>query len=438
MDAEAPPQTDHRRFRPRTIKWCWIAAITAVATLGTMLATGWRIGSPELLVVTATTIFIAWLVVGIWMSRGKFRILSMLLVCAIVAILSSTLIPRMRTATAHRRLLADVTAAGGKVAISKQKNVELDGWTKMHQGFMVPKMFSPYLKYIEGGVVSSLVIPADLVTSDRLRNVNFEKNVSVKVIFQGTKRDYKALASLLDRTKPSIRKVICKRITVEDGELLAASTYGTSAVFEGDLKPEDLQNLLISTPIEIFVDGKCKLSELNWTGKTVHIYNSVSLHLQNLDCPATFFQSLRTDSQCPIDLRIQNCILDPDAWEAVSDLEMSSLKLEASHPKVDQMVTNLKNKNLTDLKLIEPETDDFNLREFSKIGTLLAFEFPYPMQRETLKWFVLNNPRLDDILCAQSVVDGTQNRSVLRLRRAQLVNMFKLQEMESVSKNEFP
>ncbi len=431
METNVDLQSDRRKqFRPRTIKWCWIAAITVVATIGTMLVTGWRIGSPELLVVTATTLFFSWLIVGILQSRGKFRILSMLVVCAIVAILSSTLIPRMRVARAHKKLVSKVMEAGGVVLIAGHRNTESNGWVLSGQGIILPKIFAPLTNYLEGGVVEGLTIPVDLIDDEMANNIRFSKTPQLFFVFKGVKRNYKAIEKLIRAsTRDDYLIVQCSRLQPDDAKFLSTLGLRILITYTADaqqLNPVKLdyrelqQVAIMAKPTHISLASGVVISEEGWEDSNIKFKSDFGISLNGQQCNAAFINALNS-SEHSLTLSLAFCQLSDEGWTSLSELDrLHSLALNNCGPTEIQLLELRRCKTLRILSIIEPKISDSSLQELSKVGSLVGLYLPFVRQRETLRCFLENNPKLSSVSFPCGVLEGTSDTSILTILRAKL------------------
>jgi len=430
MDTKVALQTDRRKqFRPRTIKWCWISSITVVGTLGAMLVTGWRIGSPELLVVTVATLCISWLIVGIVQSRGKFRILSMLVVCAIVAILSSMVIPRMRIAAAHRRLVSKVTDAGGSVMTTGRRNSELNGWVVSNQGLILPKIFSPVINYLEGGVVERLTIPVDLIDDELVKETRFSKRPYFCLIFRGTHRDYKAIEALIRAASRDTHLFIdFSNLAPDDTAFLTSLRMRLLFTFRVDphalhtkeIGFKEMQAALNAEPAEITIPSGITIASNGWDQSKLRFQSETGIGLIGQKCNAAFLNALNSDERM-LDLRLISCQLNNEEWNSLSNLNcLKRLTLTNCSPTENQLLQLMRIKTLKSLSITEPSIGDSCLQELSKIGTLTGVYLPYIRQQDTLCHFLQNNHSLRNFTFPQGVLEGTNDPRLLEIQRSKL------------------
>ncbi len=417
---------DRNRFNRRTIKWLYIAFVTASIAIITMLATGWTIESAELFVVTSVSLIITWLVVTIWQSRGRFRIVSMLVLCTVVALLVSTLLPRMRTAAAHRRLMTEVTRAGGFVSIVGGRSREMSGWVMSSSGIVLPKLFSPVLNYLEGGAVDQLHVPAYLIDRTLFDNSKFSKRPRLTLVLEGKYRDYEAIRKLIAKASTEILEVECSRLSNDDAQFLAKLqvpfflTYKPDAKqINGNLITVDQMRLAISAgPEYISFETGVVIDDTGWEIADLQRDSELSIIFHGQNGIGKLLASLQSNDY-PTKFSLNSCQLDDADWTSISNLDhVTGLGLRGCSPTENQLSRLLRMTTLEYLQLTEPNISDACLRQLSKLGRLKQVNIPFVQEQETLRCFLVNNPRLESISCPRGIFEGNGDMTIVyKLRR---------------------
>ncbi len=379
--------------------------------------TGWRIGSPELLVVTATTLFFSWVIVGIVQSRGKFRIVSMLVLCTVVAILSSTLVPKMRTAAAHKRLMSELITAGGTVRISGRfPSSESDGWLMARDGYAIPKLLEPLYEFVEGGEVRELEIPMDIVRDDLFHGVRFAEECHVTLIMRGKLRNRDGLARLVQITKPDYIYVRGEKLESKDCQILTSFQRPLCIHFQSEfhtgqritLTLQSLQRAILISP-NIIIDGTMEI--VNAGSKDFKIQSNGPIHIGLRNSgryDATLFDAL-AGCNFPISVSMEGPSLADDAWQTLSTLKsIDHLALYQCNPSESQFLNLTKLPNLKHLRLYEPKISEACLQEFASIGTLEEVHLRNVSKIETIQCFIRDNPRLQRLGGLRSAFKGTR------------------------------
>ncbi len=395
-----------------------------------MLFIGWRIGSPELLVVTATTLFFSWLIVGILQSRGKFRILSMLVVCALVAILTSTFVPRMRVAAAHRKLAAAVTKAGGTIQISTEIGDEHNGWYLTSDRIPLPKILKPVYSIIANGEVTHLEIPIDAVNEEILQNVKFSKDFYPSLALSNGERDYRALSLLISKS-PLIA------LRTEHLPSQAASFFSTIRKplyfrFLGlggnvDVDPDDVQRALTLKARNLMIGPGVNLVGPSWTKSHFEVVEAQDIFVLNSTIDAGFLRAF-ADSAFPISIRMHTASLTDAAWIELSELScIEKLDLESCNPTVAQLRSLGSNKSIKHLAIGEYGLSDENYQELANLYTLESIQIFSNLQPTTLKMLLDNNPSLRTVSTRFEMHKGQNDWQPITVSRNELEKMIEVE-----------
>ncbi len=430
------PQIAKSRFNARTIKWCWVIGLTAIITITTMLVTGRQIGSPELFVVTAGTLVLSWLIVGIIKSRGKFRIISILVLCTIVALLSSYLSPRMRTAAAHRRLFAEVIAAGGSCHITQKQFSVSQGWAMTRKGRCFPSVLIPLVLYLDGGEVDRLTVPVDIITKDFAKHVRFSNHPGVKFQMRGTTRDVEAVAAFAERLRKDHRvgiEVECFHLIPEDTILLSRRMRAVWIAMAGNLTPDQLQIAISAKPRVIIWQSGAVINESEWKNARLHFQSEISFSLRGVKCPESFLDAI-TSHEYPLHIELLGCQLSDLAWTKLFQIDLAGLSVNGSSPTEDQLLRMLQLKNLKYLTIIEPFIGDKCLQELSKVATLEQL-FIDVNEKETLRCFLRNNPKLLLVNFPTALLEDGYGLKYSFCSRSELIKRLDGQETQSAPKN---
>ncbi len=380
-------------FSSRTIKWFWIIAITVVAMIGAMdFLSGWLLGSSGLLVASTTGLIFLWFVLRIIRSRGKFRLMSLFAVCTIVAILSSTLIPRMRTASVHRRLMTAALKGGGSMQLS----------TQQQRGLPMSRSLRSFLSYFEYSEISDLHLPSDMITDELAKNISLSNEPGFGLILNGEYRDYQAIDRLINKANPKVLRVECKNILATDAQFLAGQPRAVEFLFSPfwtpNLSPIALQRAIDARPSNITIVGPINLDRLLWNNTTLNIDHELKLRIYNPIRNEEFFKALGGNS-VPLTLFLNSFSLSDLEWSMLSKLNLCELHLDLCFPQPseEQFLRLLRMKNLRSLDVSQTNIDDHCWQEFSKIGTLEHVRIDSDLSLETIHQFLQNNPHLADI-----------------------------------------
>jgi hypothetical protein len=397
------PEQPRIAFSRRTIKWLYITSITAASSIVTMLVTGWSIESAELFVVSLGTLFVVWLSVTIWQSRGRFRIVSMLILCTVVAFFLATILPKTQSVRAHKRLTTEVLGAGGTVRIvGKSRRANSEGWAVTREGYAFPKMLAPLYELIDGGEVGELEIPIDLVRDDMLRDVRFSEYCSVVFLMRGDARDVRAIDNLVRNAKQQYVSVRTENLRQRDAEVLKNAKKPVIIHFVPEyqqgqppvLRLSDIQRAA-SVSLMVIIHGSFELEKIESPKITLESPGPLTISLESGGSyDSTLFDAL-AGRKSPLKLSMYQSTLTPGAWASLANLQcIEDLRLIECGPTESQLKQLAGLRNLTDLSLCDSKTSETSIQELFKIGTLQSAQITKLTQVETVRCLINNNPNL--------------------------------------------
>ncbi len=195
---EAPERETHTEvvprskamLRPKIRNTAWIVAIGVSVGLFACLGLGLSIGSPEVLLITFSSMLVIWLSLKAFFSRGKFRFASILVLTAVIASLASFFIPPMKAKLAQRRMIARVLENGGDVQVfAFSANYFRDrhlGWTQTRSGWMCPSILAYfYDRYLMPDPIGNVTLPSRVLDQETLDALNMEHDPEIRVLLNG-------------------------------------------------------------------------------------------------------------------------------------------------------------------------------------------------------------------------------------------------------------
>ena len=183
---------DERKTSPGHSKAIWLVRIV-LAGAGTVAAkelSGWKIGRPELLAVFLAILFVLFMGHRLLAFRGTWRIASLLVVTVIVAVLAQFLLIPYNALQRQRAAVQRITNQGGRVNIwwaRQSPDEDVMGWSQTRDRWMVPTfLFRWWQRYLGLGEIDELDIPASLVVSDVLKDLQPRSAYRMRILLDGT------------------------------------------------------------------------------------------------------------------------------------------------------------------------------------------------------------------------------------------------------------
>ena len=203
--------------------WPLSAAIAILVSIATSLVMQWRIGSPQLLVITIASLLLAALFIGVYRSRGRFRLHALLVLMTLVGVGSATIGRRIIFVEKHRALARLIAERNGHVIVWGASSQEFEGWRIIEGGYAIPSWLHPLYDYFANTRVGEITIPADLLTMANLELLPLDGNLwNSEIILDGIVRDHGALQKFNSYQNPaSAITVRAKHITDDDLKYLS-------------------------------------------------------------------------------------------------------------------------------------------------------------------------------------------------------------------------
>ena len=203
--------------------WPLSAAIAILVSIAASLSMHWRIGSPQLLVITIASLLLAALFIGVYRSRGRFRLHALLVLMTLVGVGAATIGRQIIFVEKHRALARLIVERNGQVIVWGASSQEFEGWRMIEGGYAIPSWLHPLYDYFANTRVGQITIPADLLTMANLELLPLDDDLwHSEITLDGIVRDHNALQKFNSYQNPaSAITVRAKHITDDDLKYLS-------------------------------------------------------------------------------------------------------------------------------------------------------------------------------------------------------------------------
>lgn len=166
-----------------------ISSLLVLTAVVAILIRSIQTGSAELLVLTVLPITMIAFLLRFLRSTGRFRFASLLLLAVFSAILFRMILQPSIRRLVQKAAIEEVTRNGGAVSTYDRKHQyvpDANGWVQTETGFMYPALF----KHIENNFLSTLevyelAIPSSLANKNILKALQTSDNCPIEVLLDG-------------------------------------------------------------------------------------------------------------------------------------------------------------------------------------------------------------------------------------------------------------
>jgi hypothetical protein len=297
--------------------WQWLVVVLLGATgwVAALLLLRTRIGSGEQLSVVLSVMLLAWLFIRILRSRGTFRFLSLLIATAVVAWISSIVIPPLRQRVQQQNAIARILSKGGEVQtwpLGTYRRMENHlGWSRAPSGWMIPApVMYAYLKWLSPQPIGNVAIPSSSFDDATLQMFTGQDVPTIDIVLDGAVDHATSLNAFLAEYPP--------RVLDEPTYFYSTLNFRVRELGEKDIR---FLNTLRTSTLVLKIDlESARLDRL------ANVAKPMVLMMQNMPSNPNELNALATIEQLN-EIQIVSSALDPNLFAALDQRPQRFLKV---------------------------------------------------------------------------------------------------------------